>query len=136
MAIISAGVIMNVLLGLACFVYAYGTGMEETPAKIGIGRRRGPAYEAGMRPGDEIVAIDDRNDINFDHLILKVRLSGAGQVLHFDLKRPGQKELISLNIEPRREATAEMPSIGICPGQQPDPRPYPPSIPRPGPSRR
>ena len=35
MAIISAGVIMNVFLGLACFVYAYGHGMDEIPAKVG-----------------------------------------------------------------------------------------------------
>ncbi len=115
MAIISAGVIMNVLLGLACFVYAYGTGVVETPAKVGMVVAGGPAYEAGVKPGDEIVAIDDRNDITFDHLILKVRLSGSGQVLHFDLNRPGQKKLISVNLEPRREATADMPSIGIAP---------------------
>src|SRR5271154_1929134 len=44
MAIISAGVIMNVFLGLACFVYAYGTGMVEHPAKIGIVIAGGPAY--------------------------------------------------------------------------------------------
>jgi regulator of sigma E protease len=116
MAIISAGVIMNVLLGLACFVYAYGTGMVETPAKVGMVVAGGPAYEAGIKPGDEIVAIDDRSDITFDHLILKVRLSGPGQVLHFDLKRPGQDKLIPVNIEPRREAKADMPSIGISPG--------------------
>ena len=65
MAIISAGVIMNVLLGMACFVYAYGQGMDELPAIIGVVMAGSPAYEAGMRPGDEIVAIDGRRDINF-----------------------------------------------------------------------
>jgi regulator of sigma E protease len=115
MAIISAGVIMNLLLGLACFVYAYGTGMEETPAKVGIVKAGTPAYEAGLRPGDEIIGIDDRGDVNFDHLMLKVRLSGAGQKVHFDVKRPGRKDLLTLAIEPRREATADMPSIGITP---------------------
>jgi regulator of sigma E protease len=115
MAIISAGVIMNLLLGLACFVYAYGTGMEETPAKVGMVKAGSPAYEAGLKPGDEIVGIDDRSNVNFDHLMLKVRLSSTGQQVHFDIKRPGRKDLISLAIEPRREATADMPSIGITP---------------------
>jgi regulator of sigma E protease len=115
MAIISAGVIMNVLLGLACFVYAYGTGMDEIPAKVGMVKAGGPAYEAGIRRGDEIVAIDDRNDITFERLMLKVRLSASGQVLRFELKRPGVKEPVVLNLEPRREASAEMPSIGITP---------------------
>ncbi len=113
MAIISAGVIMNVLLGLACFVYAYGTGMIEHPAKVGVVVAGGPAYEAGLKPGDEIIAIDDRGEITFEQLRRKVALSGTGQVLRFDVKRPGQKNLISMNIEPRREAAAEMPSIGI-----------------------
>src|SRR5262249_39890175 len=63
MAIISAGVIMNVLLGLACFVYAYGRGMTETPAKVGVVKAGTPAFEAGLRAGDEIVAIDGREGV-------------------------------------------------------------------------
>ena len=89
-----------------------------------------------MKPGDEIVAIDDRNDITFEHLILKVRLSGSGQVLHFDLKRPGQDKLISVNIEPRREATGRYaehrnraPTSSLILAS-------PPLEPPPGPSRR
>ncbi len=115
MMIISAGVVMNLLLGLACFVYAYGQGMEETPAQVGIVKAGGPAYEAGVRPGDQIVAIDDRQDIDFASLMLKVRLSGAGQPLRFDIRRPGEKDLIRMSIEPRREATADVPSIGVTP---------------------
>src|SRR5207249_2376904 len=61
MAIISAGVIMNVILGMACFVFAYGRGgTMETPAKIGAVLAGTPAYEAGIQAGDEIVAIDGR----------------------------------------------------------------------------
>jgi len=48
MAIISAGVIMNVILGLGCFVYAYGQGMVEMPAKVGGVEPASPAYDAGM----------------------------------------------------------------------------------------
>src|SRR5437660_4982438 len=57
MAIISAGVIMNVILGMACFVYAYGQGMIESPAKVSGVVPGSPAYKAGLRAGDEIVAI-------------------------------------------------------------------------------
>ncbi len=89
MAIISAGVIMNVFLGLACFVYAYGHGMDVQPAKIGAVAPSSPAYEAGLMPGDDIVAIDGRRDISYNTLLLKVALSGPGQVLHFGIERPG-----------------------------------------------
>jgi regulator of sigma E protease len=116
MAIISAGVIMNLLLGLACFIYAHGRGMDEMPAKIGAVKAGAPAYEAGIRPGDEIVAINGRQSLNFDHLRLKVRLSSEGQKLHFLLKRPGPTELVPLDIEPRRGPDEDMPGIGVAPG--------------------
>ncbi|WP_406696054.1 site-2 protease family protein [Singulisphaera sp. Ch08] len=114
MAIISAGVIMNVLLGLACFVYAYGQGMEEVPAMIGIVKPGSPAYDAGIRPGDEIVAIDGRRDVNFGSMMLKVSLSGAGQKVDFEIARPGQTDTIPITIEPRREESEDVPRIGVA----------------------
>lgn len=114
MAIISAGVIMNVFLGLACFVYAYGQGMDEIPAKIGVVKPSSPAYEAGLRPGDEIVAIDGRRDVNFGSMMLKVSLSGSGQKVDFEIARPGQKDTIPITIEPRREANEDVPRIGVA----------------------
>ena len=93
MAIISAGVIMNVILGLGCFVYAYGQGMVEMPAKVGGVEPASPAYDAGMRAGDEIVAIDGRGDLSWNSMTLKVVLSGQGQALHFEVKRPEHEGL-------------------------------------------
>ena len=113
MAIISAGVIMNVFLGLACFVYAYGHGLDVIPAKVGGVVPGSPAYKAGMRPGDEIVSIDGRQDVNFTTLTLKVALSANGQVLRFGVRRPGRDELIEMDIEPVREAKSERPTIGV-----------------------
>jgi regulator of sigma E protease len=104
---------MNLVLGLVCFVVAYGRGMDEIPAKIGAVMAGSPAYEAGMKAGDEIVAIDGRRDISFTNVTLTVRLSSAGQVVHFDVKRPGRKDPIGMDIEPRREGSAEVPGIGI-----------------------
>ncbi|GAC1447841.1 MAG: site-2 protease family protein [Isosphaeraceae bacterium] len=115
MAIISAGVIMNLILGLACFVYAYGQGMDEKPARIGSVLAGSPAYEAGMLAGDDIVSIDGRPDQTFNNLMLKVQLSSPGQVVHFEVKRPGKDALIPFRIEPRREGTAQVPGIGISP---------------------
>ena len=88
MAIISAGVIMNVFLGLACFVYAYGHGMEDCRAD-GAVLAGSPAYQAGLRPGDEIVAIDGRRDLSFTDLLQKVLLDAQGQTLHFEGEASG-----------------------------------------------
>jgi regulator of sigma E protease len=115
MAIISAGVIMNVFLGLACFVYAYKNGMIEIPAIVSSVAPGSPAYRAGMRPGDEIVSIDGRGDISFQSLRLKVTLSGPGQILRFGVRRPGRDGLIEMDIHPVREANSDYPTIGFHP---------------------
>jgi regulator of sigma E protease len=113
MAIISAGVIMNVFLAVACFVYYYGQEHPEQPAVLGGVTAGSPAYEAGLRPGDEIVAIDERRDLDYIGLNEKVLFSSQGQVLHFEVKRPGHEGLIGMDIQPRREATSDRPTIGI-----------------------
>ncbi len=117
MAIICAGVIMNIFLGLVCFVYAYGHGMDETPATIGFVVPASPAYAAGLRPGDEILSIDGRKDIRFKTLLMKVSLSGRDQALHFVVRRPGVAAPIEMDIKPVREPKNDHPTIGILPGK-------------------
>jgi regulator of sigma E protease len=115
MAIISAGVIMNVILGLGCFVYAYGQGMVVLPAKVGGVQPGSPAYDAGLRAGDEIVAIDGRGDLSWESMTLKVVLSSQGQALRFEVKRPDHENLLGLDIQPRRETGSDRPVIGVRP---------------------
>jgi regulator of sigma E protease len=113
MAIISAGVIMNLFLALACFTYRYLGERLEQSAVLGAVTAGSVAYEAGLRPGDTIVAIDDKPITSYTELRKKTLLSAKGQVLHFQVKRPGHEDLIRLDVQPRREASADAPTIGI-----------------------
>ena len=119
MAIISAGVIMNVILGLACFVYAYGHGMDAIP---GEGRRR-RARLARLRGGPAAPATRSSRSTagatsTSRTLILKVSLSGTGQVLHFGVQRPGPRRA-DRDGHPAgpRGASRDHPTIGIRPGR-------------------
>ena len=96
-----------------CFVYYYGHERHDSPAILGQVVAGSPAYEAGLKVGDEIVAIDGRRDLGFTDLSQKVLLSSQGQVLHFEVRRPGQEDLIRVDIQPRREAKGDRPTIGI-----------------------
>jgi regulator of sigma E protease len=112
--VLSAGVVMNLLLGLALFTTTFMLGVTEVPAKIKAVQAGSPAYEAGIRPGDEIVSLDGRKDIHYDRLRLKVALSGPNQVIQFGVNRPGVGELI-IPIVPTRKGKADKPNIGVIP---------------------
>ena len=113
MQIITAGVIMNLILGLACFSFAYSRGITDLPAKVGGVLPGSPAYKAGLMAGDEIVAIDGHRDVGFKDLLTRVNMSGAGQKLRFGVRRPGLKDELTFEIEPLRDASHPVPTIGI-----------------------
>jgi regulator of sigma E protease len=116
MAIISAGVIMNLIFGMFCFAYYFGQEHEEQAAVIGAVVGGSPAYTAGVRAGDAIVAIDDRVNPSFMGVKRRVALSGSGQKVRLQIKRPGRDDLIETEIQPRRELTGDAPTLGIRPG--------------------
>ncbi len=113
--ILSAGVVMNLILGLTLFTIAYLCGVRENPARLGVVEAGSPAYEAGLRPGDEIVSIDGKPDANFLRLRLKTSLSSADQTLHLGVRRPGVADLVKIDVVPKRQAKADGPTIGIFP---------------------
>ena len=113
MQIITAGVIMNVILGMVCFTFVYTQGMPTQPARIGWVLPGAPAYKAGLRVGDEIVAIDGRRDVGFKELLSRVSMSGAGQKLQFTVKRASSGAEEVVGIEPLRDPSNPGPTIGI-----------------------
>jgi regulator of sigma E protease len=115
MAIISAGVIMNLLFGLACFTGIFLVGTYETPATIGYVVAGSPAYKAGIRPGDEIVAIDGRRGVSYMDLMRAVTFSTPDQVVKFTVLRPGREAPMELGLQPRRWGDREAPGIGVGP---------------------
>src|SRR6185503_17387685 len=65
MAIISAGVIMNVIFAFIFAVIAYGIGVPYQPAIVSEVVPGSAAFRAGVRPGDEIVKIGNQTDPTF-----------------------------------------------------------------------
>ena len=111
--ILSAGVAMNVLLGLTLFTITHMIGVKETPAKIGAVQAGSPAYEAGLRSGDEIVAIDGKGHLTYRRMAMKVSLSSAKQQVTLSVKRPGVDGPLTMPIIPVRGDKADAPTIGV-----------------------
>lgn len=81
MAIISAGVIMNLITGLLFYACAFGLGIETSQPVVGHVDVGLPAYEAGMERGDRILRINGNPIAAFDDIMLEVALSPSQRQL-------------------------------------------------------
>jgi regulator of sigma E protease len=116
MAIISAGVTMNLLLGFGCFVFVYMThGVKRAPSVVDAILVGSPAWEKGLRTGGVIRQIGNRGpDPDLDELVAEVVNSVAGEQLPFDFENfPPNQEKKSTSIEPRRLGNDPKPVVGI-----------------------
>lgn len=114
MAIISAGVIMNIIFGMGCFVAAYLHGVQEKPATVGYVEGGGAAWRSGMRTGDHITLIDTRQNPYFDDLRPIVMSSRKDEQVKIQWERDG-KLMDSTTVAPIRDEGQRFPQLGISP---------------------
>ncbi len=113
MLIISAGVVMNVILGMGCFVAAYLHGVREEPAIIGMVMSGGSAWRAGLLTDDRIVKIGSRDNPTFKDLRPIVMSTRKGERIPVVVVRNG-KTLDPIMVEPLREEGTYFPTLGIA----------------------
>jgi regulator of sigma E protease len=111
MLIISAGVIMNLIFGLACFVAAYMHGVKEEPASVSVTSSGGAAWRAGIRDGDLITKIGSRENPTFKDLRPVVMSTDKGEKVPVTVLRDGKD--IQFEVEPLREEGAYFPVLGV-----------------------
>jgi regulator of sigma E protease len=114
MAIISAGVVMNVILGAVCFILAYQGGIKQSPAVVDVVEPGSPAWKHAIHSGDVIEHIGDVDNPYFEDLLFEVMLSREGQDLRIVADHPGDRPR-EFYITPRLESGDSKPMIGIRP---------------------
>ena len=131
MGIISAGVVMNVIFGIAFFVVAFMLGVDFPKAVVGgvspgspayvtyaEGHDGDPAYQ-GLRVGDAIARINGEPVRDMVEVRVATALGDPGEDLRLEIERPGVEEPLIYNIMPKMRRTvpgeAKMLSAGITP---------------------
>jgi len=117
MAIISAGVIMNVIFAFILATIAYMIGVHETPCIVGGTAVGGAAWSADLQPGDTVLKIGSVENPRFRDLQTGVSLGDAKEGIPFTIRRAsdGREETIVLH----PDATAGIPIIGITSAARP-----------------
>jgi regulator of sigma E protease len=85
--ILVGGVVMNLLLAAVGFVLAFGLGIEFTAPEVGAIDPGSPAAKADLRPGDQVLAIDDDEVLGFQDLQTLVALASGDITPHGPARR-------------------------------------------------
>ncbi len=100
MAIVVAGPCANFIFAIVVLGLLFATvGRPVTPAEVGEIQPGSAAEAAGLKPGDRIVAVDDKPIASFEELQVVVRDS-PGVTLTFTIERAGQR--LDLPVTPRQ----------------------------------
>ncbi len=115
MAIISAGVVMNIILGFLCFIFVFEThGIAQDPAVVSMVDPGGPAWQKGVPTGAVIKQIGDIQNPYFEDLRWTVTGSRSGEKLPLVYETPDHPgRLVETELEPRSGKEDMAPVIGV-----------------------
>jgi regulator of sigma E protease len=111
MAIISAGVIMNVIFAVLMASWALGLGVREMTCELSSVRPGGAAWRAGLRTGDHITAIGGRKNPIFTDLRNGVTLGDVAKGVEFTIHRPADDSTRTVTLHP--DTDLGVPTVGV-----------------------
>ncbi|OGS45879.1 MAG: RIP metalloprotease RseP [Elusimicrobia bacterium RIFOXYD2_FULL_34_15] len=111
-AIVAAGPVMNYLSGFLLFLFVIGFwGIQYQRPVVKMIEKNSPAFIAGLKSGDEIIAIDN-NKIQDAQIVSKAVKDSGGKELLFSIKR--NDKIIDIKITPKYDERMKYSRIGIA----------------------
>jgi regulator of sigma E protease len=130
MVVISAGVVMNVITAAVLFIGVFMHGLKTEPAVIGdvapglpasqaVARNAGVAgvTEPGLKPSDEVVAINGHPANSFNDIALASAMAGRGRSIEMTVRRPGVAMPLEFVILPKAGKQSKLLEIGVGPAR-------------------
>ena len=120
MAIVSAGVVMNIIFACFLFMIVFMVGMQAPSPRIGYVEPDSPADKAGLLPGDTVMEVNGEKTLEFNDISMAILLAHPREPVEFIVERNG-RQIPPLMVMPdyrRPESTREIrrQAIGISNG--------------------
>ncbi|MHC4182738.1 MAG: RIP metalloprotease RseP, partial [Planctomycetota bacterium] len=112
-AVLVAGVAFNTLLAFIAFIIAFKVGVPFVTAEIGRTMPGWPAWEAGIKPGDKILKVNNSSNPDFEDIFIAVALNNSPEGVSMEIGREGKT--FDVNVVPRYDSTIGIQRIGIAP---------------------
>jgi regulator of sigma E protease len=112
MAIISAGVVMNIIFAFIFGAIAYGMGVPYLPAVVSDVVPGSPAFQEDVETGDEIIRIGNRVQPSFGQLRGGVLLGDLEHGIDCEVRRARDGKIVTLTLKPQKTA-GKLATVGI-----------------------
>ncbi len=129
MVVVSAGVVMNVILALVFFMWAFLVGVQFDAPVVGTVLASSPAERAvaknaaalgittpGLQPADRVLTIDDGECRTYADIRIAAAMGRPGVPLEMTVERPGVSAPLEFNVVPELDPLTGMLEIGVGPG--------------------
>ena len=114
MRVAFAGPFMNFVLAILIFIYTFaviGVAQPVNEAIIGEVVKDKPAYQAGLKSGDKIVAINDKSVASWNEFVATIQKSPAGKPLQLTISRDQETKVLSMT--PVLNESTGKPIVGV-----------------------
>jgi regulator of sigma E protease len=111
MAIISAGVIMNMIFAIVFATVAFLIGVKQTPTVVGGVMAGGAAWQAGILLDDKIEEVAGNKVDNWQHMTDEIHTRDLANGIQMRIQRPSLKGPLEIVVKP--EQLFGLPTIGI-----------------------
>ncbi|MFN0059215.1 MAG: RIP metalloprotease RseP [Planctomycetota bacterium] len=115
--VLVAGSVVNIVFGFLFFIVAYAIGVPTESTQVGAVEFESAAWDAGLRPGDRITAIDGDPVDSFMEIIISSALGSVDRARKYSVSRPEVPDF-SVSIAPRLNKEQGMPTLGLSRAQK------------------
>lgn len=114
--VITAGSLMHMLIAFTLFFGVYTTAGREQATGVArietMDQAAGPAYAAGLRPDDVLIAIDDQPVSSYDTVVQAIRSHQVGDRVSVTFERDGQQQSTLVELAPHPSGDGR-PYLGV-----------------------